>query len=62
MTFFRVLAAGCVLGAFMLTACHEHRKEGPGERAGQKMDEGLSKLGEKMQEGGQKLQEKAHGD
>jgi len=51
-----------VLGAFTLVACHEHHREGPGERAGQKVDEGLSKLGDKMQEGGRKLQDKAHGD
>jgi len=62
MRFARVLTAAWVLAGFTLVACHEHRNAGPGERAGEKVDQGISKLGEKMQEGGQKLQDKAHGD
>ena len=46
-----VLASG-------LAACHSHRDEGPAQRAGQKIDEGLHKLGEKMEEGGEKMQDK----
>ena len=62
MGFARIFMAVCMTGAFTLAACHSHRSEGPGQRAGQKVDEGLYKLGDKMQEGGQKLQDKAHGD
>ena len=62
MRYMRILVAVWMLGGFTLAACHQHHNEGPGERAGEKVDHGLSKLGEKMQEGGQKLQDKAHGD
>lgn len=55
----RVLLAATFLLA--ITACHNHR-EGPGEHAGRKIDEGLSKAGEKMESAGEKLQDKAHGD
>ena len=55
----RVLVAVLALAGFSVAACHSHRGEGPAQRAGAKMDEGLEKLGEKMSEGGQKLQEKA---
>ncbi len=48
--------------AFSVAACHSKSREGPAERAGEKIDSGLSKLGEKMQEGGEKLQDKARGD
>jgi hypothetical protein len=61
MRFGRFFATLCVASGLMLAACHEHSR-GPAEKAGEKIDNGLSKVGEKMEEGGQKLQEKAHGD
>jgi hypothetical protein len=45
-----------------IAACHSSANKGPAQRAGEKVDSGISKLGEKMEEGGQKLQDKAHGD
>jgi hypothetical protein len=62
MRFGRFFATLCVASGLMLVACHEHTHQGPAERAGEKIDNGLSKLGDKMQEGGEKLQDKAHGD
>jgi hypothetical protein len=47
--------------AFAVAACHSRSNEGPAERAGEKIDKGISKLGEKMEEGGERLQEKAQG-
>jgi hypothetical protein len=47
--------------AFSIAACHSSSNKGPAQRAGEKVDTGISKLGEKMEEGGQKLQDKAHG-
>jgi len=58
----RTFAAGLVIGTFSIAACNSHRNEGPAERAGQKIDNGMQKMGEKMEEGGQKLQDKATGD
>lgn len=53
---------GLTAAAFTVAACHSRSHEGPAERAGEKIDSGMSKLGQKMQEGGEKLQDKAHGD
>jgi predicted small secreted protein len=58
----RTFVATLVIGAFSIAACNSHRGEGPAERAGQKIDNGMRKMGEKMEEGGQKLQDKASGD
>jgi hypothetical protein len=63
MRFPKVFVAALVGSAFTLVACHPNRhQEGPAEKAGEKIDKGLSKMGEKMEEGGQKLQDKARGD
>ena len=61
MRFGRHLIGVLVASAFTLAACHSHSDEGPAQRAGQKIDQGISKLGEKMEEGGEKLQEKSQG-
>ena len=60
MRFGRHLIGVLVASAFAFAACHSH-SEGPAQRAGEKIDQGISKLGEKMEEGGEKLQEKSQG-
>lgn len=62
MSSIKILLAVLVITAFSLAACRSSRHEGPAERAGQKMDQGLEKMGEKMEDAGQKMQEKARGD
>ena len=42
-----------------MVACRKEA-EGPAERAGEKIDEGMKNLGEKMEEAGEEMQEKAH--
>jgi hypothetical protein len=56
-----VKISGAALLAISIAACYSSANKGPAQRAGEKVDTGISKLGEKMEEGGQKLQDKAHG-
>jgi len=60
MRFARILLALVVAG-LSLAACHSSTHKGPAQQAGEKIDNGISKLGEKMEEGGEKLQDKARG-
>jgi len=62
MRFAKVLIVTAVLSGFSFAACSSKSHQGPAERAGEKIDEGMSKVGEKMEEGGEKLQEKARGN
>ena len=62
MRFAKLLIFALAAAGLSLAACNSSTHRGPAERAGEKVDKGVSKLGEKMQEGGEKLQEKAHGD
>jgi len=61
MRFARIFLALTVVG-LPLAACHSSAHKGPAQQAGEKVDNGISKLGENMEEGGEKLQDKAHGD
>ncbi|MET0153870.1 MAG: hypothetical protein ABW298_14845 [Candidatus Binatia bacterium] len=58
----RILSVTLLATGLSIAACHSSANKGPAQRAGEKVDTGISKLGEKMEEGGQKLQDKAHGD
>ena len=62
MRFARILILALTAAVLSLAACHSSAHKGPAQKAGEKVDSGISKLGEKMEEGGEKLQEKAHGD
>jgi hypothetical protein len=62
MRFAKVLILALAAAGLSLSACDSWERKGPAERAGEKVDKGISKLGDKMQEGGEKLQDKAHGD
>jgi hypothetical protein len=51
----KVLLVICsLLLVFSFTAC---KKEGPAERAGEKIDETVEKAGEKMEEAGEEMKE-----
>jgi hypothetical protein len=62
MRFAKILIVALTATGLSLFACDSPTHMGPAERAGEKVDKGVSKLGEKMQEGGENLQDKAHGD
>jgi predicted small secreted protein len=62
MRFAKILIFALAATGLSLSACNSSTQKGPAERAGEKVDKGMSKLGEKMQEGGEELQDKAHGD
>jgi hypothetical protein len=62
MRFARILILTLAAAGLSLAACHSSAHKGPAQKAGEKVDNGISKLGEKMEEGGEKLQDKAHGD
>ncbi len=62
MRFAKILILALAATGLSLSACNSSANKGPAERAGEKVDKGMSQLGEKMQEGGEKLQDKAHGD
>ena len=62
MRFAKILIFTVAATGFSLFACNSSGHKEPAERAGERVDKGMSKLGEKMQEGGEKLQDKAHGD
>jgi hypothetical protein len=62
MRFAKLLIPVLAATSLSLSACNSSEHKGPAERAGEKIDKGMSTVGEKMQEGGEKLQDKAHGD
>jgi hypothetical protein len=49
---FLVFCSGIII--FSFTAC---KKEGPAERAGQKIDKAIDKAGDKVEEAGEKVKE-----
>jgi len=51
-----LLLIGSLLLVFSFAACE---KEGPAEKAGEKVDESAEKTKEKMEEAGEKMEEKA---
>jgi hypothetical protein len=57
----KILSVALLAIGLSVAACHSSANKGPAQRAGEKVDEGISKLGEKMEEGGQKLQDEARG-
>ena len=61
MRFAKVLIFTLAVTGLCMSACNSSANTGPAQRAGEKVDQGVSKIGEKMQEGGEKLQDKAHG-
>lgn len=62
MRFAKMLIFALAVTGLCMSACNSSANKGPAQRAGEKVDQGVSKLGEKMQEGGEKLQDKANGD
>jgi len=62
MRFAKPVIIALTAAGLSLFACQSPAPKGPAERAGEKVDKGMSKLGEKMQQGGEKLQDKARGD
>ena len=57
-----LLFGALVVSGSLLVACRKEPDQGPAERAGERIDEGLKDLGEKMEEAGEEMQEKARGD
>ena len=56
-----LLFGALIVSGSLLVACPKESDQGPAERAGSKIDEGMEKLGEKMEDAGEEMQEKARG-
>jgi hypothetical protein len=51
-----------ISSAFLLFALGCEKQEGPAEKAGKEIDQGLDKTGEQMEKAGEKLKDKAEGE
>jgi len=49
-------------GAVLLFALGCEKQEGPAEKAGKEIDQGLDKVGQQMEKAGDKLKDKADGE
>ena len=53
-----------ISGAFLLFAlgCEKKKEEGPAEKVGKEIDQGMEKAGEQMEKAGEKMKDKAQGE
>ena len=62
-TICRLLAAAVLASAAVgVSACHNHRHEGPAEHAGRKIDHAADKAGDAIEDAGHKVNRALPGD
>jgi len=61
MRFAKMLIFALAVTGLCMSACNSSANKGPAQRAGEKVDQGVSKLGEKMEDAGGGREAPGHG-